>query len=90
MQPRLMQPRIMQPGIIQAMIKFAVVGAACCVLGACASTQEQASYKAPAAQAVPGKVVTDQAYVAIVERTARRRGIDVQWVNVPTKRVPRE
>lgn len=71
-------------------IGFAVACAACCVLGACAGTQEQASYTAPQRVDAPGSVVTDQAYVAAVERTARRRGIDVQWVNVPTRRVPRQ
>lgn len=33
------------------------------------------------------KFVVDKAYVAAVERTARDRGVRVQWVNPPTKRV---
>jgi hypothetical protein len=56
-------------------------------LGACASTQEQAYQPEPPA---PGSVVTDAEYVAYVEAVARRRGIDVQWVNRPTKRVAKE
>ena len=27
----------------------------------------------------------DEAYIAYVERVAKRRGIDVVWVNTPTK-----
>lgn len=75
---------------MKLIIKFAAVCAASCVLSACASSNEQAGYSAPERVEAPGSVVTDSAYVAAVERTARRRGIDVQWVNVPTKRVPRQ
>lgn len=70
------------------MIRLAAACAAMCLLAACASTREQASYSAPQRVDAPGAIVTDTAYVAAVERTARRRGIDVQWVNVPTKRKP--
>jgi hypothetical protein len=31
----------------------------------------------------------DEAYMAQVERIARRRGIDVTWVNVPRKQIAR-
>lgn len=69
-----------------------------CVLGlaACASQQETAAYVEPAAvggqpaAANPAPIVTDDAYMAKVERIALRRGIDVHWVNVPTKRVKQD
>lgn len=73
---------------MKPMLKFAVAFAATSLLAACASSQEQASYNAPTRVEKPGSVVTDSAYVAQVERVARRRGIDVQWVNMPTKRTP--
>ena len=56
-------------------------------LGACASTSDSMSYTEPTRVGPPDPIVTDQAYVDYVERTARRRGILVQWVNMPTKRV---
>jgi type IV pilus biogenesis protein CpaD/CtpE len=72
---------------MKPIIKFAVASAATCLLAACASTQEQASYSAPQSVENPRAIVTDSAYVAQVERVARRRGIQVQWVHMPTKRV---
>ena len=59
-------------------------------LSGCATTSEFAS--APAAKpAQPGtkyapRIEDDDAYVAYVERTARRRGITVHWVHKPVKR----
>ncbi len=68
-----------------------------CVLGmtACASQQETAAYVEPAAvggqaQADPVPIVVDTAYMSRVERVALRRGIDVHWVNAPTRRVAKE
>lgn len=45
--------------------------------------------RAPAAEPRPGEVriTHDSGYIAQVERYARRRGIDVQWVHPPTRRV---
>ena len=71
-------------------IRLTTLAAATCLLAACASSREQASYAAPQRVEAPGSIVTDSEYVAAVERVARRRGIDVQWVNVPTKRTPRQ
>lgn len=59
-------------------------------LGACAGTPEQASHVPETNVPAPGTVVQDRAYVAAVERAALRRGIHVQWVNYPTKRVDRK
>ena len=53
-----------------------------CGLSGCATTADTAS--ATPARA-PSIMDEDAAYVAYVERIARRRGIQVQWVNVPHK-----
>ncbi len=75
---------------MKSMIRLATLVAATCLLAACASSQERASYSAPQRVEAPGAIVTDTEYVAAVERIARRRGIYLQWVNVPTKRQPRQ
>lgn len=56
-------------------------------LAACASMDEppESAY-APAAEPTPSLLTPDEAYMAYVERTARRRGIEVVWVHAPTKR----
>lgn len=63
-----------------------------CLLGlsACASHEEKTAYVAPERIGNSSPIVTDDAYVAAVERQARRRGIYLQWVNMPTKRVAQE
>lgn len=65
---------------------------ALCVLGlaACASSADKTAYVAPERVGSGPTIVTNDAYVAAVERVARRRGIDVQWVNMPTKRVAKK
>lgn len=60
-----------------------LAGAAGLALTGCATTREHAASPARA-----GSVVSDDAYVAAVERLARMRGIQVQWVNPPTRRIP--
>lgn len=64
-----------------ALISFAILG-----LTACASGGGTASV-APAVDPSPGAVVRDVAYINQVERSARSRGIEVQWVNPPTRRI---
>lgn len=57
-------------------------------LAACASSHPLA--RAPQAEPLrPGEVriERDHAYIAHVERVARRRGMDVEWVNPPNRRV---
>lgn len=68
-------------------IGMAVAVVATLGLAGCASMDEKTARAAPAP--VPGHATIEQddAYVAQVERIARRRGIQVQWVNVPTRRV---
>ncbi|WP_411834418.1 hypothetical protein [Pseudoxanthomonas mexicana] len=58
------------------------------LLPACAGTQQMAR-STPAAQPQNQTVITtDGAYIAYVERIAKRRGIQVNWVNPPLKRQP--
>jgi outer membrane murein-binding lipoprotein Lpp len=57
-------------------------------LSGCAGMDQKSAYVAP--QQVGSnqdRIRTDEAYVAAVERIARRRGVYLQWVNVPTKRI---
>lgn len=74
---------------MKAPLRVAVLSLSVLGLAACASSQEGSAYVEPARVMNPGEVriERDAEYVAYVERVARRRGIYVQWVNVPTKRV---
>lgn len=56
-------------------------------LAGCASMDERQSRHTPASSTTPSLLQEDEAYVAYVERVARRRGIHVTWVNKPRKRV---
>lgn len=51
----------------------------------CATTSEPTARAAPPA-ADGSAIVQDHAYIQQVEQIAMRRGIDVTWVNPPTKR----
>lgn len=51
-------------------------------LSACAGMESKSTYAEPRS---PSIMDTDEAYVGYVERVARRRGLDVVWVNVPRK-----
>ncbi|MCW5580467.1 MAG: hypothetical protein KIS72_03920 [Luteimonas sp.] len=55
-------------------------------LAACASTGHNIA-RAPSSQPAPGSIGNDSEYMGRVEQIARRRGIEVQWVNPPSKRV---
>ena len=57
-----------------AVLSLSVVG-----LMACATTD-------PTVRVSPDTrtIVTDDAYMSVVEQIARRRGIEVMWVNPPT------
>lgn len=77
---------------MNASLRLAVLSLSVLGLAACASTQQPTAYVEPAQVVKPqeGRIVRDEAYIAYVERTARRRGIYVQWVNPPNKRVTSE
>lgn len=74
---------------MNAPLRLAVLSLSVLGLAACAATGQRSTYTEPERVLRPGEVRIEQddAYVAYVERTARRRGIHVQWVNPPTKRV---
>lgn len=66
-------------------LRIAVVSLAVLALAGCASMDERSSQAAP--QGASSAFDTDEEYVAKVESIARRRYMDVMWVNPPKKRV---
>lgn len=71
-------------------VRMAVLSVSMLGLAACASSGGTASYDAPARQYAEGRLHSDELYMARVEALARRRGIDVTWVNPPRKIVAKE
>ena len=72
---------------MKAPLSIAALSLSVLGLAACTSSMDKSAYVEPARVVNPGEVRIDEEYMAYVERTARRRGIDVQWVHPPTKRV---
>ena len=73
---------------MKTLLRFATAGALVAGLSACASTSQLASATpASGAYRAPDHLVSDSEYIAQVERLARIRGVQVQWVNPPVKRV---
>ncbi|HEY0502790.1 MAG TPA: hypothetical protein VGD42_04765 [Lysobacter sp.] len=68
---------------MNASCRMAVLSLVVLGLSACAGTQTRTTY-VPEPNP-PSIMDTDEAYMAYVERVARRRGIEVVWVNVPRK-----
>lgn len=68
--------------------RIALVAATTFLLAGCASMgEDRTTYVAPAPAAGSQQTVqTDTAYMARVEQQARIRGIDVQWINPPSRR----
>ena len=60
--------------VVLAVLALSVAGAA-----ACASMDEQSARISPQ----PAAIDTDSAYMSRVEQIARRRGIEVVWINPP-------
>jgi hypothetical protein len=71
-------------------LRMAVLSASVLLLAACASTGEQTGYAGPAKQYPQTRLDNDELYMARVEAYARRRGIDLTWVNPPRKIVAKE
>ena len=71
-----------------AIPRIAVALAATLVLGGCASMRDDntTTYVVPPASS-QATVQDDTAYMQKVEQQARMRGIDVRWINPPTKRI---
>lgn len=76
---------------MNAMLRIVASLLAVAGLAACASTRSPVATAPPSGfeGTTPARTVvaTDAEYVARVEHIARRRGILVQWVNPPIKRV---
>lgn len=72
-------------------LQLAIACSATLVMAACAGTQDRAD---SSSRYVPPRsserIVPDAEYVALVERNALRRGVDVQWVHVPHKRIAKD
>jgi hypothetical protein len=71
----------MKAGIVLIVAMLATASTA-----GCASMQKESGYVAP--QGTPSLQDRDVAYIAAVEQIAQRRGIEVVWINPPTKRAP--
>ena len=64
---------------MNALSRVAVLSLSAVGLVACATT-DQAARMSPETRTI----VTDEAYMSAVEQIARRRGLEVVWVNPPT------
>lgn len=75
--------------VMNASLRAALVSVAALGLAACSSMHEKSTYVPPASVSGSQQVSIQQdaEYMAIVERIARRRGITLEWVNPPSKRV---
>lgn len=70
---------------MKASVRMAVLSLSILGLAACASTGEKSAYVPP--PRADSIMDNDEIYMATVERIARRRGIDLVWVNPPRKQV---
>ncbi|RDZ29158.1 hypothetical protein [Lysobacter silvisoli] len=68
---------------MNASLRLVVLSLSIVGLAACAGHSTKSTYVPPPRE--PSIMDNDEAYIAQVERIARRRGIDVTWVNVPRK-----
>lgn len=71
-------------------VGMAVLAASIVFLSGCATTSESA-YAPQADKSYPEtRLSNDELYMARVEAAARRRGIDLTWVNPPKKLVAKD
>lgn len=71
---------------MNTLLRCCTLGAMAAGLAACASHGTMRQPAATTATAATGPEM-DAEYVQLVEYFARRRGVDVRWVNPPTKRL---
>jgi hypothetical protein len=71
-------------------VRMAVLSVSMLGLAACASSGGATSYNTTEKQYVETRLDNDTLYMARVEEAARRRGIDLQWVNPPRKIVAKQ
>lgn len=67
------------------LLRMIPVAVGALVLAGCASSGGLASAPPPPSADSQSRLVTDARYVAYVERQARMRGVEVVWVNPPTR-----
>ncbi|MFD0740424.1 hypothetical protein ACFQZQ_14155 [Lysobacter koreensis] len=72
---------------MNASCRIAVLSLSVLGLAACAGMHEKSDSAFVAPQRAPSIMDNDEAYMAAVERIARRRGIEIVWVNVPRKQL---
>ena len=76
---------------MKLMPSIAVVSLSLLGLAACTSAGTKSAYVAPAtvehATSQQVRTVQDSNYVVEVESIARQRGVQVHWINPPTKRI---
>ena len=64
---------------MNAVIRTAFAVSTCALLAACATARDSASSSPPEQR----PLTAEQQYIAYVERIAKRRGIQLTWVNPP-------
>lgn len=74
---------------MNALLRTAVLSLSVLGLAACAGMHERSDSTYVAPQRAPSSMDSDEVYMAQVEHIARRRGVEVIWVNVPRKSVAR-
>lgn len=74
---------------MNALLRTAVLSLSVLGLAACAGMHERSDSTYVAPQRAPLIMDSDEVYMAQVEHIARRRGVEVIWVNMPRKSVAR-
>ncbi|TDK24991.1 hypothetical protein E2F46_07400 [Luteimonas aestuarii] len=73
---------------MKTFLRSAIATVSVAALAACTSSHQLATAPGPAAQpALDGHYQGDVRYIAAVEHIARKRGVQVRWVNPPVRRV---
>lgn len=72
---------------MNAYVRAAVLSLSVLGLAACAAMDQKSGAAFVAPPRAASVMDSDEAYMAAVERIARRRGIEVVWINVPRKPV---
>lgn len=72
---------------MNALLRTAVLSLSVSGLAACAGMQARSDAAFVPPQRAPSIMDNDEAYIARVEQIARRRGIEVVWINLPRKHV---
>ncbi|MGI8561814.1 MAG: hypothetical protein ACR2J7_10380 [Luteimonas sp.] len=60
-------------------------------LAACASSMDRDRYASDESSRMQNlRIEPDATYINAVDRTARRRGVQVEWINPPIRRIPNQ